>query len=91
MGMDSRIYKNRIVIEFKKPIPVIIKENGKEAMGIYVVHGGTFENDLWTVALCDGGDIITVRIDQIKMYTNKTFDINGQATNTKTKKIRNKH
>ena len=63
------------MLEFSKPIPVIIKENGKEAMAIYCVSGGTFENDLWTIALCDGGEIITVRIDQIKMYSNKTFDI----------------
>jgi hypothetical protein len=67
-----------MIHEFKNPIPVIIKENSKEAMAIYVVSGGTFENDLWTVVLCDGGDIITVRLDQIKMYNNKTFDINGK-------------
>lgn len=66
------------MLEFKNPIPVIIKENSKEAMAIYVVPGGTFENDLWTVALCDGGDIITVRVDQIKMYNNATFDIDGK-------------
>lgn len=64
------------MLEFKNPIPVIIKETGVEAMAIYAVTGGTFENDLWTVVLCEGGDIITVRIDQIKMYNNKTFDIN---------------
>lgn len=64
------------MLEFKNPIPVIIKETGVEAMAIYAVTGGTFENDLWTVVICEGGDIITVRIDQIKMYNNKTFDIN---------------
>lgn len=63
------------MLEFKKPIPVIIKETKQEAMAIYATSGGTFENDLWTVVLCDGGDIVTVRIDQIKMYINKTFDI----------------
>jgi len=64
-----------MIYEFQNPIPVIIKENGAEAMAIYVVTGGSFENDLWTVILCNGGDVITVRIDQIKMYNNKTFDI----------------
>lgn len=63
------------MLEFKNPIPVIIKETEQEAMAIYATSGGTFENDLWTIALCDGGDIITVRVDQIKIYANKTFDI----------------
>lgn len=64
------------MLEFRNPIPVIIKETGKEAMIIYVSSGGTFENDIFTVVLCEGGDIIHVRADQIKMYNNKTFDIN---------------
>ena len=64
------------MLEFKNPIPVIIKETGQEAMAIYAISGGTFENDLWTITICDTTDIITVRIDQIKMYNNKTFDIN---------------
>lgn len=64
-----------MILEFKNPIPVIIKETGAEAMAIYTLSGGTFENDLWTIVLCEGGNIITVRIDQIKMYNNKTFDI----------------
>lgn len=63
------------MLEFNNPIPVIIKENGKEGMAIYATSGGTFENDLWTIVLCDGGDIITVRVDQIKIYSNTTFDI----------------
>jgi hypothetical protein len=63
------------MLEFRNPIPVIVKENNKEGMAIYVTSGGTFENDLITIALCEGGDLITVRIDQIKMYNNKTFDI----------------
>lgn len=63
------------MIEFNNPIPVVVKETNQEAMAIYAVSGGTFENDLWTIVLCDGGDIITVRVDQIKMYINKTFDI----------------
>jgi hypothetical protein len=63
------------MLEFRNPIPVIIKETGQEAMAIYVVSGGTWENDLWTIALCDGGNIITVTTAQIKMYVNKTFEI----------------
>ena len=63
------------MLEFKNPIPVVIKETGQEAYAIYVTNSRTFENDLWTIALCDGGDIITVNTSQIKMYTNKTFEI----------------
>jgi hypothetical protein len=64
-----------MIHEFNNPIPLIIKETGGEAMGLYVTSGNTFENDILTVVLCDGGDIIHVRTDQIKMYNNKTFDI----------------
>lgn len=66
------------MIEFNNPIPVIIKETGAEAMAIYVNSGGSFENDIWCVVVCEGGDIIHVRTDQIKMYNNKTFDIAGK-------------
>jgi hypothetical protein len=61
--------------EFKNPLPLIIKETGAEAMAIYVTSSGSFENDILTVVLCDGGDIIHVRTDQVKMFNNKTFDI----------------
>ena len=64
-----------MVHEFQNPIPLIIKENSKEAMAIYVVTSGTFENDILTVVLCDGGDIIHVRTDQVKVHNNATFDI----------------
>ena len=63
------------MLEFNNPIPVIIKETKKEAMVIYVNSSGSFENDIWTVVLCDGGDIIHVRTDQIKIQNNKTFGI----------------
>lgn len=63
------------ILEFKNPLPLIIKESGAEAMALYVTVSGTFENDIFTVVLCDGGDIIHVRSDQIKMYANKTYDI----------------
>jgi hypothetical protein len=62
------------MLEFKKPIPVIVEEN-KEGYAIYVTNGGTFENDIWCVVLCDGGDVRHYRSDQIKIYNNLTFDI----------------
>jgi len=67
-----------MMLEFRNPIPVIIKETGQEAYAIYVTSSGTFENDLFTIALCDGGDIITVTVSQIMMYKNATFGINAK-------------
>lgn len=64
-----------VILEFRNPIPLIIKESGVEAMALYVTTSGTFENDIFTVVLCDNGDIIHVRSDQVRMYANKTFDI----------------
>lgn len=64
-----------VILEFRNPIPLIIKESGVEAMALYVTTSGTFENDIFTVVLCDNGDIIHVRSDQVRMYVNKTFDI----------------
>jgi len=62
------------MLEFKNPIPVIV-EDIKEGFAIYVTNGGTFENDIWCVVLCDGGFVKHYRSDQIKIYHNLTFDI----------------
>lgn len=61
-------------LEFKNPIPVVV-EDGKEGYAMYVRDGGTFENDIWCVVLCDGGVVRHYRSDQIKVYRNMTFDI----------------
>ena len=63
-----------MMLEFKTPIPVIVEED-KEGYAIYVTNGGTFENDIWCVTLCNGGDIKHYRSDQIKIHNNLTFDI----------------
>lgn len=62
------------MLQFKKPIPVVVEGN-KEGYAIYVQSGGTFENDIWCVALCEGGHVRHYRSDQIKIYANSTFDI----------------
>lgn len=62
------------MLEFKKPIPVIVEGN-KEGYAIYVTNSGMFENDVWCVALCEGGIVRHYRTDQIKIYYNRTFDI----------------
>lgn len=62
------------MLEFKKPIPVIVEGN-KEGYAIYVTNSGMFENDVWCVALCEGGIVRHYLSDQIKIYYNRTFDI----------------
>ena len=62
-----------MVHEFKNPIPVVVGD--QDGYAIYVRCGGTFENDIWAVALCNGGRILHVRTDQIKIHYNSTFDI----------------
>lgn len=61
------------MLEFKKPIPVIIE--GKEGYALYVTEGGTLENDIWCVVHCEGGIVRHYRSDQIKIHENGTFDI----------------
>ena len=62
-----------MITEFKNPIPVITPLGG--GFAIYVRDGGTFENDVWAVALEDGGAIRHFRTDQLRIYKNATFDI----------------
>lgn len=62
------------MLEFKNPIPVI-DENGNEGYAIYVTNGGTYENDIWCVVLCNGGEIRHYLSNQIRMYRNSTFKI----------------
>lgn len=63
------------MLEFKNPIPVVVEEN-KDGYAIYVTNGGTFENDVWCVVLCDGGIVRHYMSNQIKIYANSTFGIN---------------
>ena len=46
-----------------------------DGYAIYVESGGMFENDVWTVCLCEGGAIRHFCSSQIKMYQNATFGI----------------
>jgi len=66
-----------MMLEFKKPIPVIVEEN-KEGYAIYVTNSGTFEDDVWCVVLCEGGNVRHYRSSQIKIYKNATFKIQKQ-------------
>lgn len=62
-----------MILEFKHPLPVVTPLG--DGYAIYVVSGGTFENDIFTVALEKGGIVKHFRSDQIKVYQNLTFDI----------------
>ena len=62
------------MLEFKKPIPVIVEED-KEGYALYVTDSGLLENDIWCVVLCDGGYVRHYRSDQIKIHYNATFGI----------------
>lgn len=62
------------MLEFQHPIPVIV-EGSKEGYAIYVANGGTFENDIWCVALCEGGIVRHYRSDQIIIHHNSTLDL----------------
>jgi hypothetical protein len=63
------------MLEFKRPIPVMVEET-KKGYAIYVTNSGTFENDIWCVVLCEGGIVRHYRSNQIKIQFNATFDIN---------------
>ncbi len=62
------------MLEFRKPIPVVV-EDGKEGYAIYVMGGGTFENDIWCVVHCDDGIVRHYLSNQIRIHYNATFDI----------------
>ena len=54
------------MMEFKNPIPVFTPLG--DGYAIYVRDSGTFENDVWTVALENGGDLLHFTTNQIKIY-----------------------
>lgn len=65
-----------MLLEFNKPIPVVIIKTKKEGYAIYVESGGQFENDIWCIVLCDGGNILHCTTDQLLVHKNSTFGIN---------------
>lgn len=63
--------------EFTNPMPLITPLGPGYA--IYVRDGGTYENDIWCVALEDGGRLLHFRTDQISVWKNGTFDIKADG------------
>ena len=65
-----------MVHEFRSPIPVTTPLG--KGFAIYVDSSGTFENDIWTVALKDGGRIQHFTSIQLTIDANGTFEITNQ-------------
>lgn len=68
-----------MIHEFRNPIPVIIKENKREGYALYVQSGGMFENDIFTVCLCDTSEIIHCTTAQLLINRNHTFEIGSKT------------
>jgi hypothetical protein len=66
-----------MIHEFNNPIPVVTDLG--DGYIIYVTSGGTFENDIFTVVLENGGIIRHFRSDQVKVHQNLTFDIKKKS------------
>jgi hypothetical protein len=65
-----------VIHEFRNPLPVVTPVGGGYA--IYVRDGGTWENDVWAVAMEEGGQVRHFRSDQIRVHANATFDISKE-------------
>jgi hypothetical protein len=61
------------MLEFKNSI-LVVTPLGR-GYAIYASNSGTFESDIWTIGLEDGGKIFHFRTDQISLHSNSTFDI----------------
>jgi hypothetical protein len=70
--MGSNPISPFMIHEFNNPIPVVTPMG--DGYAIYVRDSGTFENDIWCVALADS-TVRHFRTDQIKIWKNATFDI----------------
>jgi hypothetical protein len=62
------------MLEFSKPIPVVVEGN-KNGYALYVSNSGMLENDIWCVILCNGGLVRHYKSNQIKIFVNETFNI----------------
>jgi len=66
-----------MIHEFNKSIPVVT-EDDKEGYAIYVESSGMFENDIWTIVLCESGIIRHFNTSQLRIHKNATFNIKEQ-------------
>lgn len=61
------------MMQFDKPMPVVTPLG--PAIAIYVTHNPVFEDDEWTCALNEGGQVRHFTTSQIKMWHNGTYGI----------------
>lgn len=73
-----------MMMQFNIPIPVITPNN-QEGYAIYVESSGMFENDIWCVVLCNGGDIRHYNSSQLRVHKNATFEIFEKSEDIKNK------
>jgi hypothetical protein len=64
------------------PYPIPVKTKLGEGYVIYVESSSMFENDVWTVCLCDSGDVRHFTTDQIIIHKNGTFGIYEKNNST---------
>lgn len=65
-----------MIVFCEKPIPVIVKEDvDKEGYLIYVESSAQWENDIWTICLCEGGEVKHYNTSQVRIHQNLTFGI----------------
>jgi hypothetical protein len=62
-----------VIHEFRNPLPVVTPKG--DGYAIYVRDGGTWENDVFAVVLCRGGQILHFTSSQIRVWKNGTFGI----------------
>lgn len=65
------------MLEFKNPIPLITPHGLGYA--IYVSNSGTYDNDIWAVALKETGEIKHYNTSQLIMCSNGTFEIKNNT------------
>lgn len=63
-----------MIVFCDKPIPVVV-EGDKEGYVIYVESSLQWENDIWTVCLCDGGEVKHYATNSVRVHQNLTFGI----------------
>lgn len=67
------------MLEFKHPIPVIVKDeqgNDKEGYALYVESMGMHNNDSWAVAISENGLVRHFSTKDIRLSKNFTYEIN---------------
>lgn len=67
------------------PYPIPVTTQFGDGYLLYVESGKQFENDIWTICLCDGGEVRHFNTSQIKIFKNATFGIYERKENKEAK------